>query len=77
MYVTKGQQLCMFAAGIAAAETLGHWWLGTLAKDSLPIKIGSYTFTQDWNVYAMVAWPVVLGVLVWFAWMRKERVPAL
>jgi hypothetical protein len=62
---SRGQQAAMFLAGIAANETLGHWWLGTLGRDMLPMKFGQFTVT------------VVLGGLVWFAWVRKERIPAL
>ena len=74
---SRGQQAAMFLAGIAANETLGHWWLGTLGRDMLPMKLGQWTVTEQANVAFMIAWPMVLGGLVWFAWVRKERIPAL
>ena len=73
----NGRHAAMFLAGIAADETLGHWWLGTLGKDMLPMKVGPWSITTDVNVGFMIAWPVALAALVWYAWFRKERVPAL
>jgi hypothetical protein len=74
---TNGRHAAMFLAGIAADESLGHWWLGTLGKDMLPMKVGPWSITADVNVGFMIAWPVVFAILVWYAWFRKERLPAL
>ena len=74
---SRGQQAAMFLAGVAANETLGHWWLGTLGREKLPVTLGPVTVTEQANMAFMIAWPVVLGGLVWFAWVRKERIPAL
>jgi hypothetical protein len=71
------RQAAMFLAGVAADETLGHWWLGTLGRDALPMKVGPWSITSDVNVGFMIAWPAVLVTLVRFAWFRKERMPAL
>jgi hypothetical protein len=71
------RQAAMFLAGVAADETLGHWWLGTLGRDALPMKVGPWSITSDVNVGFMIAWPAVLVTLVWFAWFRKERMLAL
>jgi hypothetical protein len=43
----------------------------------LPMRIGNWTVTPEMNVGFMIGWPIVLGCLIWFAWLRKERVPAL
>ncbi|MFZ9882075.1 MAG: hypothetical protein ACO3QC_11805, partial [Phycisphaerales bacterium] len=59
-------------AGIAADETVGHWWLGTFGKDMLPMNVGPLTVTAPVNVGFMVIWPMALAFLVWFAWFRKE-----
>ena len=72
-----GRQVAMVLVGYAANETLGHWWLGTLGRDMLPMRIGNWTVTPEMNVGFMIGWPIVLGCLIWFAWFRKERVPAL
>jgi hypothetical protein len=71
------RQAAMFLAGVAADETLGHWWLGTLGRDALPMKVGPWSITSDVNVGFMIMWPAVLATLVWIAWFRKERIPAL
>ena len=73
----NGRQVAMVLVGYAANETLGHWWLGTMGRDMLPMRIGNWSVTQDVNLGFMIGWPVVLGFLVWYAWFRKERIPAL
>jgi hypothetical protein len=74
---TRGQQAAMFFAGIATWETLGHWWLGTVGRDALPIKVGQWNFGVEANWVAMTAWPIILAALVWYAWLRPARMPAL
>lgn len=59
-----------FLAGLAAGETVGHLWLGTGGRHLLPMPLGWFTFTESMNDVVMVAWPVVLCGLVWFAWLR-------
>jgi hypothetical protein len=56
------RQAAMFLAGVAADETLGHWWLGTLGRDALPMKVGPWSITSDVNVGFMIAWPAGHGV---------------
>ena len=73
----RAQHAAIFLAGIATQETIGHWWLGTMGRDMLPMRIGNWSVTQDVNLGFMIGWPVVLGFLVWYAWFRKERIPAL
>ena len=70
---TNGRHAAMFLAGIAADQTVGHWWIGTLGRDLLPMQIGPLNFTPSLNNLLMAAWPVVLAALVWYAWFRKER----
>jgi len=59
-------------AGVAANETIGHWWLGTVGTRFLPIDFGWFSFTREANWFAMGAWPLVLGVCVWVGWLRRE-----
>ena len=73
---SRGQQAAMFLAGVAANETLGHWWLGTLGREKLPVTIGPVTVTEQANIAFMIGWPVFLAFLAWYAWFRKERVLA-
>lgn len=63
----------MFLAGIAADETIGHWWLGTFGRDMLPMQVGALTVTSTLNTAMMVIWPALLVLSIWFAWFRKGR----
>ena len=73
----SSRDIVLVLVGIVANETLGHWWLGTFGKELLPMKFGPWNITTDVNVGFMIAWPIALAVLVWYAWFRKERLPAL
>ena len=55
-----GRQVAMVLVGYAANETFGHWWLGTLGRDMLPMRIGNWTVTPEMNVGFMIGWPIVL-----------------
>lgn len=72
-HCTNGRHTAMFLAGIAADQTASHWWIGTLGRDLLPMQVGPITFTPMLNIGLMVAWPVVLAALVWYAWFRKDE----
>jgi len=57
---------------LTANETLGHWWLGTVARGVLPIRMGDrWTITPEFNLALMLIWPVILAVLVWLAWFKR------
>ena len=47
--------------------------VGIAANETL----GHWSVTQEVNLGFMIGWPIVLGFLIWYAWFRKERVPAL
>jgi len=68
-----GRDIAKVLTGLALHETLGHWWLGIWGGHLLPLKIMGIEFTQTFNTYCMIAWPIVLMVLVYFAWLRQER----
>jgi hypothetical protein len=68
----RKRDLLLVLVGMAANETLGHWWLGTIARDVLPIRIGDrWTITPEFNLALMIIWPVILSALVWFAWFKR------
>lgn len=69
----KARLAAMFLAGIAADETVGHWWLGTFGRDMLPMQFGGLTVTSTLNTAMMVIWPVILVLSLWFAVFRKGR----
>lgn len=69
----RGRDVAMVLVGVAATETVGHWWLGTMGRDMMPIKFGNlWTVTPEFNLLLMIAWPVALAVLVWLAWFRRQ-----
>ena len=67
------RETAKFFAGYAAAETLGHWWMGIWGKDLLPMDLGWFTFTASVNMFAMIAWPLVLIALVYVGWLHQGR----
>ena len=70
------REIAKFLSGYAAAETLGHWWMGIWGRHLLPMDVGWFTFTTTFNTFAMIFWPVVLAALVYMGWFRTAE-PAL
>jgi hypothetical protein len=70
------REVAKFLAGYAAAETIGHWWMGTWGRRLLPMDLGWFTFTRGVNTFAMTFWPLVLAGLVYLGWYRRP-VPAV
>lgn len=67
----RTRDLLLVLVGMATSETLGHWWLGTMARDVLPLKIGDrWTVTPEFNTALMVIWPLALAFLAWLVWFR-------
>ncbi len=66
----RRKEFAKFFAGIAAHETVGHWWLGIWGHDLLPIRFAGITFTEQVNLVLMAVWPVVLAALVYYAWIH-------
>jgi hypothetical protein len=73
-----GRELAKVAAGFAASETLGHWWIGIWGAKLLPMDLGWFTFTREMNQIVMIVWPLVLLALIIYAWGTKaqEKTPA-
>ena len=67
------REIAKFLSGYAAAETLGHWWMGIWGRYLLPIDVGWFTFTPAFNTFAMIIWPLVLAALVYVGWFRKAE----
>lgn len=73
----RTRDILLVLVGMATNETLGHWWLGTMGRDALPLKVGErWTVTPEINLALMILWPMLLAVLVWLAWFRKAPGPA-
>lgn len=68
----RGRDVAMVLVGVAATETAGHWWLGTMGRDMLPMRFGDlWTVTPEFNLALMIGWPIALAVLIWLAWFRQ------
>jgi hypothetical protein len=68
----RTRDLLLILTGMAASETLGHWWLGTFGRDVLPLKVGDrWTVTPEFNLALMILWPVALAILAWMVWFRR------
>lgn len=66
----RAREVTKFLAGVAAEETTIHWALGF--SDVLPLKIVGVTITPTLNTIAMVAWPIVAALLIYYAWVRRS-----
>lgn len=55
-------------AGFAANQVLTH---GAFAVSGAQFNIFGISYTQQLNTVAAVVWAVVLGLLVYYAWVRK------
>lgn len=66
------KEIAKAASGLAAGETLGHWWVGLFGGNLLPLDMGWFTFTRELNLICMVAWPVVFAALVIYAWGHRK-----
>ncbi len=64
----RRKEIAKFFAGVAANQTIVHWGLGL--SDVLPLKLLGITYTTTLNAAAMVAWPIIAMLLVYYAWMR-------
>ena len=68
-----GKEIAKAAAGFAASETIGHWWMGLAGDKFLPLDLGWFTFTREMNHIVMIAWPLILVALVIYAWGMKPK----
>ncbi len=71
--MSLGHELAKFFAGLAAGETIVHWWMGIWGANLLPIEVGAFTFTKGANMVAMIAWPILLAALAYYGWFRHSR----
>ena len=68
---TVWRDIAKVAVGYAAAETIGHWWVGIWGQHLLPMDIGWFTFTKEMNQVVMIIWPLALLALIALAWGRR------
>lgn len=64
------KEFAKFFAGVAAMQTVFHWALGL--SNLLPLTLVGVTYTSALNTTAMVAWPIITVLLVYYAWLRRS-----
>ncbi|SKA28664.1 hypothetical protein SAMN02745126_04814 [Enhydrobacter aerosaccus] len=64
------KEFAKFFAGVAAMQTVFHWALGL--SDVLPVTLVGITYTPGLNTTAMVAWPIIMVLLIYYAWLRRS-----
>lgn len=64
------KELAKFFAGFASAQIISHWGLG-LFSENLPLDFGFITLTEGLNTFAMVFWPIILVLSVYYGWIKK------
>ena len=74
---SRSREFSKFLSGIAFHEAVGHVWLGIWGTQLLPWKTTWFTFTQEMNMVAMIAWPIVFLVLVAYGWGAHKEVTQL
>ena len=70
----RSRELSKFLSGVAFHEAVGHVWLGVWGTHLLPWKTTWFTFSQEMNQVAMIAWPIAFLVLVWYGWGAHKTV---
>lgn len=68
--MNKTKEFAKFLAGVSAMQVVVH--LAFALSDLLPVTILGVTFTKSLNTFAIIFWPIVLTLLVYYAWIRKE-----
>ena len=68
--MNKTKEFAKFFSGVAAMEVVVH--LAFALSDLLPLTILGITLTKSLNTFAIIFWPIVLTLLVYYAWIRKE-----
>lgn len=68
----RKKELAKFFAGFATAQIIFHWGLG-LFSVNLPLNFSFITLTEGLNTFAMVFWPIILVLSVYYGWIRKIK----
>lgn len=49
-------------------QVIIHWAIGFSGE--LPLTLAGVTYTPELNTAAMIAWPIVTILLIYYAWVR-------
>lgn len=66
----RKQDVATLIAGVALDQTLVHWSFGL--GDMVPLQFPFYTLTPAINTAAMVVWPLLAVLLIYYAWFRQS-----
>ncbi|MBI2344739.1 hypothetical protein HYV10_01550 [Candidatus Dependentiae bacterium] len=64
------KEVFKFLSGFAAHEVLSHIFLS--GSGLLPLHIFGFTVTQEYNAGIIVVWTVLVFVLMYYAWFKKD-----
>lgn len=66
------KELAKFLAGFSANQILTH---GAFVLGGVQFALFGIHYDRGLNVAGVAVWAGVLGLSVWFAWIRKRRLP--
>jgi hypothetical protein len=64
------KEVAKFFSGVGAMQWVFHWALGFSGE--LPLTLFGITYTSALNTTAMVIWPIVTLLLLYYAWGRRS-----
>lgn len=67
---SSGKEVAKFFSGVAAMQVLIHWAFGL--SDVLPLTLLGITYTPALNTAAMIVWPILTVLLVYYAWGHRS-----
>lgn len=66
----RKRELAKIFAGFASAQIIFHWGLGFFSEN-LPLDFGFIALTEELNTFAMVFWPIIVVLSVYYGWIKK------
>lgn len=65
----NGKEIAKFFSGLAANQILTH---GAFAIGRVEFRLFGINYTTGFNTVAAIVWSFILGLLVYYAWMRQR-----
>lgn len=66
----RKKRIAKFFAGFASAQIMFHWGIG-LFNVNLPLDFGFIALTEGLNTFAMVFWPIIVVLSVYYGWIKR------
>ena len=64
------KEIAKFAAGFAADQLLTH---GALAAADIEFALLGIAYTRELNMMAVLFWGILMLLLVYFAWFKRDE----